>query len=96
MDAKIADIGEIGQAHAAARSRRECRGNPKPLVHREQAAQHTRRDVSGRSVPDPGVFARLRSFAYNILRRNQNSTFSQDGYAAALAGLDDLFKWSVS
>jgi len=45
---------------------------------------------------NPGVFARLRSFAYNILRRNQNSTFSQDRYAAALAGLDELFKWRVS
>jgi predicted transposase YbfD/YdcC len=62
---------------------------------------HYTRDVTfqedqSRIRHNPGVFARLRSFAYNILRRNQNSTFSQDRYAAALAGLDELFKWSVS
>src|SRR5665213_3839827 len=45
---------------------------------------------------NPGVFARLRSFAYNILRRNRTSTFSQDRYAAALAGLDELLTWSFS
>ena len=27
---------------------------------------------------NPGVFARIRSFGYNILRRNQTRTFSQD------------------
>jgi hypothetical protein len=36
------------------------------------------------------------SFGYNILRRNQTRTFSQDRYAAALAGIDALSKWSVS
>ena len=45
---------------------------------------------------NPGVFARIRSFGYNILRRNQTSTFSQDRYAAALAGLDALLKWKLS
>src|SRR3954447_25574073 len=43
-----------------------------------------------------GVFARIRSFGYNILRRNQIGTFSQDRYAAALAGLDALLKWKLS
>ena len=62
---------------------------------------HYTRDVTfqedqSRIRHNPGVFARLRSFAYNILRRNQNSTFSQDRYAAALAGLDALLKWSFS
>ena len=62
---------------------------------------HYTRDVTfqedqSRIRHNPGVFARLRSFAYNILRRNKNSTFSQDRYAAALAGLEELFKWSVS
>ena len=45
---------------------------------------------------NPGVFARLRSFGYNILRRNKVSTFSQDRYAAALRGLDALLKWNYS
>lgn len=62
---------------------------------------HYTRDVTfqedqSRIRHNPGVFARLRSFAYNILHRNQNSTFSQDRYAAALAGLDPLLKWSFS
>jgi len=62
---------------------------------------HYTRDVTfqedqSRIRCNPGVFARIRSFAYNILRRNQTRTFSQDRYAAALAGLDSLSKWSVS
>jgi len=62
---------------------------------------HYTRDVTfqedqSRIRHNPGIFARLRSFAYNILRRNQNSTFSQHRYAAALAGLDTLLKWSFS
>jgi predicted transposase YbfD/YdcC len=62
---------------------------------------HYTRDVTfledqSRIRCNPGVFARIRSFAYNILRRNQTATFSQDRYAAALAGLDALFRWSVS
>jgi predicted transposase YbfD/YdcC len=62
---------------------------------------HYTRDVTfqedqSRIRHNPGVFARLRSFAYNILRHNKVSTFSQDRYAAALAGLDALLKWSVS
>jgi hypothetical protein len=37
------------------------------------------------------VFARLRSFAYNILKANQTrSTISQDRYRAALGGLESL------
>jgi hypothetical protein len=38
------------------------------------------------------VFARLRSFAYNILEANKTDTLSQDSYRAALAGIDNLFK----
>ena len=45
---------------------------------------------------NPGVFARLRSFAYNVLRRNKISSFSQDRYAAALAGFDALTEWCFS
>ena len=40
---------------------------------------------------NPGVFARIRSFAYNILRFNQSDTIPQDRYAAALGGLKSLF-----
>lgn len=62
---------------------------------------HYTRDVTfqedqSRIRHNPGIFARLRSFAYNILRRNRTSTFSQDRYAAALGGLDALLKWNSS
>jgi hypothetical protein len=62
---------------------------------------HYTRDVTfqedqSRIRHNPGIFARLRSFAYNILRRNRCATFSQDRYAAALGGLNALFKWSFS
>jgi predicted transposase YbfD/YdcC len=62
---------------------------------------HYTRDVTfledqSRIRCNPGVFARLRSFGYNILRRNKVSTFSQDRYAAALRGIDALLKWSYS
>jgi hypothetical protein len=62
---------------------------------------HYTRDVTfqedqSRIRHNPGIFARLRSFAYNILRRNATSTFSQNRYAAALAGLDALSKWRFS
>jgi hypothetical protein len=37
---------------------------------------------------NPSVFARLRSFAFNILKANRTGTLSQDRYRAALAGID--------
>ena len=57
--------------------------------------QHYTRDVTlredaSRIRRNPGVFARLRSFAYNILRFNQSDTIAQDRYAAALGGLKSL------
>ena len=56
---------------------------------------HYTRDVSlgedrSRIRTNPGVFARLRSFAFNILKANKNGTLSQDRYRAALAGIDSL------
>ena len=54
------------------------------------------RRIKSRIRHNPGVFARLRSFAYNILRRNQTSTFNQDRYAAALGGVNALLKWTFS
>jgi hypothetical protein len=57
--------------------------------------QHYTRDVTLREDAsrircNPGIFARLRSFAYNILRFNQSDTIPQDRYAAALGGLESL------
>src|ERR1700704_5988844 len=57
---------------------------------------HYTRDVTlcedaSRIRKNPGIFARMRSFAYNILRHNQSDTIAQDRYAAALGGLNSLF-----
>ena len=41
---------------------------------------------------NPGVFARLRSFAFNILKANRTGTLRQDRYRAALAGISKLLK----
>jgi hypothetical protein len=41
---------------------------------------------------NPGVFARLRSFAANILRFNQRSSVRQGRYAAALGEYQALAK----
>jgi hypothetical protein len=38
------------------------------------------------------VFARLRSFAFNILKSSKTSTLCQDRYRAALAGIDNLLE----
>ena len=58
--------------------------------------QHYTRDVTlredeSRIRRNPGIFARIRTFAYNILRFNQSDTIAQDRYAAALGGLESLF-----
>ena len=61
----------------------------------ENRSHHVRdvtlREDASRIRKNPGVFARLRSFAYNILRFNQKDSIAQDRYAAALGGLDILF-----
>jgi len=56
---------------------------------------HYSRDVTlgedrSRIRTNPGVFARLRSFAFNILKANQIDTLSQDRYRAGLAGIKNL------
>jgi predicted transposase YbfD/YdcC len=63
--------------------------------------EHYTRDVTMREDDsrircNPGIFARLRSFAYNILRINQTDTFNQDRYRAALGGIDYLLSLTVS
>jgi hypothetical protein len=68
--------------------------------HIENKLRNTRdvtfQEDQSRIRHNPGIFARLRSFAYNILQRNRTSTFSQDRYAAALGGLDALLKLCFS
>jgi predicted transposase YbfD/YdcC len=56
----------------------------------------TMREDDSRIRCNPGIFARLRSFAYNILRTNQTDTINQDRYRAALAGIDYLLSLTVS
>jgi predicted transposase YbfD/YdcC len=51
----------------------------------------TMREDASRIRINPGIFARLRSFAYNILRSNQSDTIPQDRFAAALGGLKSMF-----
>lgn len=66
----------------------------------ENRSHHVRdvtlREDASRIRKNPGVFARLRSFAYNILRFNQKDSIAQDRYAAALGGLDFLLSMNFS
>lgn len=60
----------------------------------ENSAHHVR-DVTldedkSRIRTNPGIFARLRSFAANILRFNQKRSIRQDRYANALGGLTHI------
>lgn len=62
-----------------------------------ETTSHYSRDVTmgedrSRIRTNPGVFARLRSFAFNILKANQTGTLRQDRYRAALAGINKLLK----
>ena len=62
---------------------------------------HHSRDVTlgedrSRIRTNPGVFARLRSFAFNILKANRTGTLSQDRCRAALAGIDNLLSLVTS
>ena len=61
---------------------------------------HYSRDVTlgedrSRIRTNPGVFARLRSFAFNILKANRTNTLSQDRYRAGLAGIGKLLRMLV-
>jgi hypothetical protein len=62
-----------------------------------ETTSHYTRDMSfaedrSRIRTNPGVFARLRSFGFNILKANRTDTLTQDRYRAALAGIDNLAK----
>lgn len=50
----------------------------------------TFKEDASRIRKNPGVIARIRSFAYNILRFNQADTIAQDRYALALGGIKAL------
>ena len=59
---------------------------------------HYSRDVTmgedaSRIRSNPGVFARLRSFAFNILKSNPIGTLAQDRYRAALIRIDKLLMY---
>jgi predicted transposase YbfD/YdcC len=67
---------------------------------RIETTSHDSRDVTfgedrSRIRSNPGVFARLRSFAFNILKANRSGTLNQDRYRAALAGVDNLLRLLV-
>jgi predicted transposase YbfD/YdcC len=57
----------------------------------ENKSHYTRdvtfREDASRIRKNPGIFARLRSIAYNVLRCSQSDTIPQDRFAAALGGL---------
>jgi predicted transposase YbfD/YdcC len=60
-----------------------------------ETTSHYTRDVTfsedrSRIRTNPGVFARIRSFGFNILKANRTDTTNQDRYRAALAGLENL------
>jgi hypothetical protein len=62
-----------------------------------ETTSHYCRDVTfaedrSRIRTNPGVFARLRSFGFNILQANRTDTLSQDRYRAALGGIKNLAK----
>ena len=56
----------------------------------------TFREDASRIRKNPGVFARLRSFAYNILKSNQTDTIPQDRLAAAFGGLKSILSTNFS
>ncbi|MFM9936980.1 MAG: ISAs1 family transposase [Novosphingobium sp.] len=62
---------------------------------RIETTSHYSRDVTmeedrSRIRYNPGVFARLRSFAFNILKAKMTNTLAQDRYRAALTGINGL------
>ena len=64
---------------------------------RIENTSHYSRDVTlgedrSRIRTNPGVFTRLRSFAFNILKANRTDTLSQDRYRASLVGLGRMLR----
>lgn len=80
------------QAHRRSR----CRRHPCPLADREALArqpwrQPGRGDAS-RIRTDPGVFARLRSFAFDILKPDRTGILTQDRSRVAGGRINKLLK----
>jgi predicted transposase YbfD/YdcC len=65
----------------------------------ENKSHHTRdvtlREDASRIRKNPGVFARMRSWAYNILRCNQSDTIPQDRFAAAIGGIEAVLAMTL-
>ena len=66
-------------------------------AHWRMEPPHYSRDVTlgedrSRIRTNPGVFARLRSFGFNILKANKTGALRQDRYRATLAGIGNLIK----
>jgi len=62
---------------------------------------HYTRDVTfledaSRIRKNPGIFARMRSLAYNVLRCNKSDTTPRDRFASALGGIEAMFKMKFS
>jgi predicted transposase YbfD/YdcC len=66
----------------------------------ENKSHYTRdvtfREDASRIRTNPGIVARLRSIAYNILRCNQSDSIPQDRFATALGGLKSIFSMTLS
>ena len=66
----------------------------------ENKSHYTRdvtfREDASRIRTNPGIVARLRSVAYNILRCNQSDSIPQDRFATALGGLKSIFSMTLS
>jgi len=62
----------------------------------ENTSHHTRdvtfREDASRIRKKPGIFARMRTFAYNILQCNKSDTMPQDRFAAACGGIETILK----
>ena len=61
-----------------------------PAYSRITLRDATLREDASRIRKNPGIFATIRSFAYNILRFNLTDTFAQTCCAAALGGFNAL------
>jgi hypothetical protein len=66
----------------------------------ENTSHHTRdvtfREDASRIRKNPGIFARIRTIAYNVLRCNKSDNTPQDRFAAALGGLEAMFEMTFS
>lgn len=87
LSSKPAPVTVLAEAIRSHWAIENCNHYPRDVAFDEDAA---------RIRSNPGVFARLRSFAFNILRINAVGSFVQDRYRAALSGVDGLLQLTVS